>query len=619
MSNDKQFPQRTHLAWRERALNHVAKQNRDILNQWQAEAESQLSDIDGHSEHLSSDKNGEDNNAEMRDATPQRKSDGIVVRTESEESDVQAGKNTTRNGSRKDQITGSAKRPPAAEPLEKNASSHRPAPITSTASESTESEMKAQFYRDYGTFLESIGNSMPPMPSVGGKAIALWDLWKSVISKKVDPIELDWQQIAEDLGFDWIVLESAPDQLRRCYEMHLASFAEFMMDFNESSDEDSTEGDVIAEAERPLPSSPPIRLSLKRVRDMADTISEQTPAKRRILSREDEIPSTPESHNRIPRFQSQEPGTTPTASRRQAQQRGEYKSGVRGRLNVSGRADGVVSDAQTIQLHKQGQRVEPETQDFAFGPDTQPNAVDDLSDQADDSQRVTPSQQLRQESLAESPRKVVQQTPTPNRRIRVLFQQNTSDDEISHATRSARAAQGPNTTQKAQPKRRTLPASFVPATHHINNDNKNKNKPGVRDSDQQQQTSSAPIPETEPRRRPTPPLPPKETPDDIIDRFVSFGYSRDIVLRSLKATSWIIGNAGQVMEMLKQGEPLPQRTTGVWTARDDESLALVFSDTAAANEKEEKKRAKEMRRLQAKHGPEQIALRKRYLLDEIPT
>ncbi|KAI1341099.1 TRF2-interacting telomeric protein/Rap1 C terminal domain-containing protein [Xylariaceae sp. FL0016] len=111
------------------------------------------------------------------------------------------------------------------------------------------------------------------------------------------------------------------------------------------------------------------------------------------------------------------------------------------------------------------------------------------------------------------------------------------------------------------------------------------------------------------------PTPVKETPDEIVDRFLSFGYSEDIILKALKATTWHIGNAGHVMEMLKRGEGLPQRTTGIWTQRDDDGLALLESEDPPRDGKEEKKRAKESRRLEAKHGAEMIAARRMYLFD----
>ncbi|KAI0188776.1 TRF2-interacting telomeric protein/Rap1 C terminal domain-containing protein [Xylaria flabelliformis] len=429
---------------------------------------------------------------------------------------------------------------------------------------------KEQFFRDYNTFLESSGiTDRRIIPSVAGKAISLWDLWQSVRSKKVEVIELDWQQVAEDLGFDWVSIESVPGELQQCYETHLAPFADAMMSFNDFSDEeDPDEDDTDAETEIPLPSSPPVRQSLKRPLSAFSPIHKhlfpQPSPKRRRLDRRDEIPSTPEHITKTWNLRSSSgPDKTPTTS--------------------------------PLDDHRIAKSV-PQTRTRANTPSQQL-----LLEYAE-----SPEAQGVTRTLPASHQKVVQTTPTPRRRTQIFIQSDDSDDDaIPQSSKTTRSARVPLATPLAKQKRRTLPASWVSKSS------------GPADSAalRNGHPSSATVPETEPHRRPTPL---KETPDDIIDHFVSLGYSKNIVLRSLKATSWIIGNAGQVMEMMKQGEPLPPRTTGVWTQRDDESLALVYSNEPPSDAKGEKKRAKEMERLQAKHGPEQIALRKRYLLDEVP-
>ncbi|KAI1419662.1 TRF2-interacting telomeric protein/Rap1 C terminal domain-containing protein [Xylaria sp. FL1777] len=628
-----EFPQRTYLSWRERALNHVAKQNKDQIAQWEFEAGF----------HPSDNEDTPMNTNEKQTSTAEKKaSTGLAVTaSESENVPMQADNGSsegiaTHNGTneggneRKFQDTVSS-------PLHR-ARSTKPSPNTKhpakgdapnySASSPISDKLQlpdngititteGQFYRDYNTFLDSVGVTERRIPSVRGKAIPLWDLWQAVRSKKVETVELDWQQIAEDLGFDWVSMESVPHELQECYEEHLSPFADAMMSFNDSSDEEDSTEDADAEIEQLLPSSPPVLPSLKRALAATGPVYiPQSSPKRRRIDRSHEIPSTPSPvKGNLNSRSLRSSNKTPTNSRINHSSVTESVSGAQTR--PSARKGDDISLLRQSQEHKR--RLEPETQDFDFGPDTQVFTYGEGPDHSDhDSQRgTTPSQQLLLESdttslqtqintpdLSASRQEISQTTPTPHYRIRVPQKPDGSDDDnLQRSTKRSRNTRTPLSPQQAQSKRRVLPPSFT------------SKPPASSIVVQTDQASSTTVPKTESHRKTSPP---EETPDDIIDHFVSLGYSKDIVLRSLKATSWIIGNAGQVMEMLKQGEPLPPRTTGVWTQRDDDSLALVYSHSPPSTTKDERKREKEMKRLQAKHGTEQIALRKRYLLDELP-
>ncbi|KAI0876709.1 TRF2-interacting telomeric protein/Rap1 C terminal domain-containing protein [Hypoxylon argillaceum] len=626
-----EFPQRTYLSWRERALNHVAKQNKDQISQWELEAGfRQNDDDDPPVDNLKDQRNqkGQDRAGANSPVAPQGSKNGMIPASNrlhkkdnthgstEENDDKLAPEVTVLSPTRRTRSVESSPKVPL--PARGSASDHSPPssiPNTPRAQDlGAPVTTKEQFYRDYNIFLESVGITSRRIPSVGGRAIALWDLWQSVRSKKVEIVELDWQQIAEDLGFDWVSMESVPNDLHQCYEEHLAPFADAMMNFNDSSDEnDSSDDDTNAETERPLPSSPPVLPSLKRLFDTTNAAykypSLESSPKRRRLDRGREIPSTPEHGNGRSHLRSlNAPNKTPKSSPLSNYGTVERASRNRVRSSDGNRKDQKIKEG-IAQPQGRKRRFEPETQDFNFAPDTHVDAHDEPLGHSDSiSQRTnTPSQQLLLESDSVSP--TIQHnisTPTPRRSSRVPLQLDGSGENgIHQGSKGTRNALTLPSTQKPQRQGRALPSSWV------------SKSPIAADSTvlQDIQPSSATVPETEPRKRPTPP---KETPDDIIDHFVSLGYSRDTVLRSLKATSWVIGNAGQVMEMLKQGDPLPQRTTGVWTVRDDDSLALVYSKEPPSDVKAEKKRAKEMKRLQAKHGEEQIALRKRYLLDELP-
>lgn len=476
---------------------------------------------------------------------------------------------------------------------------------------------KEQFYRDYNTFLESTGATNRFIPSVGGKAIALWDLWQSVRSQVEEKVAPDWQQVAEDLGFDWISMEVVPNDLQQCYEEHLAPFADAMMSFNESSDEDSDEDNADADAgtERPFPSSPPMLPSSKLppviTSPGCQPLSPNPPTKRRRIDRNHVIPSTPENRNEkshLPLLNN--PDKSLAVSPLNEYRAVESISRSLPQSSVMNGEDGEMDDrVAALPAQRQGRkrRLEPETQDFHFDADTQ--AQMHYEEDNDSQGSPSPSQQLLLESdivtvmmqheasgSATPRQRRVHATPSPRR--------NSNSSGKRRSRESAGAERALTPTPKAHPKPRALPSSW-----------KSKSPTPTAQNGEQSRTVS--LESSPPRKSPTPP---QETPDDVIDHFISLGYDREIVLRALKATSWIVGNAGQVMEMMKQGGTsiLPQRTTGVWTQRDDDALALVFSPQAPADEKEERKRAKEMRRLKAKHGDEQIRMRKTYLLDEVP-
>ncbi|KAI0112392.1 TRF2-interacting telomeric protein/Rap1 C terminal domain-containing protein [Nemania sp. FL0031] len=614
-----EFPQRTYASWRERAVNHVAKQNKDLITQWELEINFRPSDEEDAAMNDVEDQETRATEDKGIPSSPSIKRGGKDARTgvingaiEEDIAHPNISEGDNNQGSEDTilppiQRNASVEPSPTPRPRAKGNVFNYSSPSTPKATDhEAPITTEQQFYRDYNTFLESVGIIDKRIPSVGGRAIALWDLWQSVRSKKVEAAELDWQQIAEDLGFDWVSMESIPDDIRQCYEEHLGPFADAMMNFNDSSDEEDS---ADAETEELLPSSPPVRASLKQPPATTNKAYDhhflQSSPKRRRIDRGYEISSTPEHvngtpHSRPPGDSIKTPTTSPLANHKVAKR----ISRTRAQFNNDNRTgDKVGNGDASPSIHSRGRKrqFEPETQEFAFGPDTQAYTHDEEPGHSNSaSQRdMTPSQQLLLESDAISP--TIQQeatTPTP-RRIRGAPLQ----DSTQAHSKSPRNARTPP-TQKTQRQRRTLPSSWASKSPMASSST----------APQQIQSSYTTVPETEPRRRPTPP---KETPDDIIDHFVSLGYARDSVLRSLRATSWIIGNAGQVMEMLKQGEPLPVRTSGVWTDRDDEALALVYSKEPPADAKAEKKVAREMRRLQAKHGDEQIALRKKYLLDEL--
>ncbi|KAF3068295.1 hypothetical protein GL218_08326 [Daldinia childiae] len=455
---------------------------------------------------------------------------------------------------------------------------------------SSDMSMKEQFLSDYRAYVESENLEFVHWLTIKGRTFELWDLWEAVTSQKVDPSERDWQQIAETLGLNWVQYETVHDEVRDCYEKYLAAYEEYIAafeEFSESSNADTNDDDN----EEPLPSSPPIMPSLKRSFDTHKSPSDHTypqpSPKRRRINRDTEIPSTPDHANLASDLRSQADNGTSLSARRSTQ-----------------RAMSKITE------RNESRDVNPELPVF----ETQVNF--EMESQCN----ITPSQQLYQESdaisldLADaSPTPKVgtrianQGTPTPKRLVRNPFRED-SDDEAAEITTTGHSNDNSvKVTSAEKPKRRSLPKSYA-----------RKSPPGggasasVVASREDMQHSR--LERSQPPRRLSPP---KETPEDIIDRFCSLGYPRGIVLKSLRATTWRLGDAGQVMEILKRGEELPQRTHGVWTQRDDDALELVISNQPPKDDKEKRKRVKARERLEKKHGPELIELRRKYLWEVV--
>ncbi|KAM3065173.1 hypothetical protein ACMFMG_010369 [Clarireedia jacksonii] len=85
----------------------------------------------------------------------------------------------------------------------------------------------------------------------------------------------------------------------------------------------------------------------------------------------------------------------------------------------------------------------------------------------------------------------------------------------------------------------------------------------------------------------------------FIDSRVALGYPEDIVTKALTATTMETGDATVVMEMLRNGAPIPDDMAGVWTKEDDEALGDEEGEG--------------FRRVREKHGEWRIEPRRRFL------
>lgn len=483
-----------------------------------------------------------------------------------------------------------------------------------TQDQETIRDREKSFYNDYQIFTESCGVRFTPWLTIESRSFKIWDLWEAVTSQNTDPEERDWHQISEILGFDWVD-STIPDRLQQEYERHLSAFESSFQDFcdattteddNEDEGEEETGNNENPESELALASSskfPTLKRSFNAHLSSDHVYPQSSPPKRQRISRDIEIPSTPDNVN----------GTSHLR-----QQTSIYDSSPSASRAVQHLVDDESKDMETRDavydlpsLPRRTKKVlEPETQDFRFDPETQEVIFEIEEEEVGTQCNITPSQQLHQESdrierdiasASPTPKAKSQGgstvTPTSRRSNRVGFLPD-SDEEADEVPKPASASRN-------KAKRRSLPKSFSEKsssnieTTSVPSNTQNR---GLLREQRQVLRRQAPA---------------KETPDDVIDRFCSLGYPKDIVLQALRATTWRLGDAGQVMEILKRGEGIPQRAQGVWTQRDDEALELVARGGPPKNEKEERKHQRAQKRLEKKHGPALMELRRKYLWEVV--
>lgn len=496
-------------------------------------------------------------------------------------------------------------------------------------------ESKETFYTFLGGYLESETQVDTPAywPTICGQTFELWSLWKAVMAQKVEPAERDWQQISEELGFDWIQLPNAPDEVRECYEKTLSGFETELLNYRLDEDDEPEEpvdsprpGTMVGFSDGRFNSSPPKQPSLKRSYEVAldsDHVYPDVARKRSRVDRDSEIPSTPDVENGASRLRHPvSAGVSPSDNRLS-------------RLPMSSRSPGKSRGARQMEPEDEEMRdqvsdlpamanvrrvaTEPETQDFRF--DTQVQEEGGLQEEVQD-EEVTPSQQLHSEIIQEAQRRHFQEpgTPTPKRNAKSPFLADDNEDEPNTITPKPQYGKGPNPLLShpellhAKPRPVGVPYRGTPKPSaqarpssselaRLSNRGSASPRHGRSPTPQARAAPSpAPQPQTEAERL-----------GEVVEYWMSLGYSRETARRSLEATTWEPGLAGRLMQMLKNGEAIPTNWEGVWTSRDDENLALVDSAVPPKDDKEARKRARAEDKLMNKHGQERIALRRKWL------
>lgn len=294
-----------------------------------------------------------------------------------------------------------------------------------------------------------------PVPDVwiGGKSVNVWDLWQAVRSQGSTAVR-DWENVAENLGLDWIENPSVTNQLKDAFDKHLGPLEGYWDEMketmdnmpdddefgdvesgdggasgddeasgdgasgddasgNETADEDEGAGDdevppnlasIGPKKLGPRPesvgfaSSPPIVPLLGVLkRKPVDSTTPPRYEKRRRYGLDEEIPCTPASTNkRTVKF-----ADTPTTAQK----------AIGYRQNPHPKSIEPQTQDFSFAEHRsalQPTRAEPETQDFNFGVQEDYHFLDE-----EDS--ASPSQQLRSETNAQALPSLPQALPLKKR------------------------------------------------------------------------------------------------------------------------------------------------------------------------------------------------------------
>lgn len=427
-----------------------------------------------------------------------------------------------------------------------------------------------QQLRQLKEYFEQKGVEQIPWVNVGPKVLGLWDLWQAVKNSEQTMGYPDWELVAESLDLEWSKDRDILNQLQSAFDQNLGEFKALMDSFMVEDDEPTVEvpssqvtSDDISEH---FVSSPPV-VSLKRspqdTTHAMDGVS--TPSKRRRYSRSEVIPCTPSKvHQKV--------GTSP----------GDRLLTSSAMIRSNGRLSSQQLPFPSATVY------EPETQDFRFGTP--------LEVEAD----CSPSEQLRSETSAEM--------------ASVLHREEGSYRQAGQASSS----------QIVTSSRQN---SGIPAARKFSSLSKTVSPPGDVDSDSDeyfatpvarkivtasQDLSKRPVTHKTPLKKATNPAldriqrgplrAAQRTPDSTrqpsatprrpaaepdpggsitregseAERFESMGYSKDEIVRALKATTGDADLVKRVMENLSKGHDIPEQEAVEWSKKDLGELAAAL-------------------------------------------
>ncbi|EHK24955.1 uncharacterized protein TRIVIDRAFT_208667 [Trichoderma virens Gv29-8] len=508
---------------------------------------------------------------------------------------------------------------------------------------------REQFLNDLQDYCEATDRELDTRCIIGNNEVDLWELFCAVSAQDLPPDELDWRQVAEQVGLGWARdSEVIVALLKSSYDRHLADFVEAMMSFEENEEdpeEDIAEGEetVIRDGETAAESRTPrasqtsgVASTLLSNNDNAKSgkrlpdgqLTTPTKLSKRRRTVHTEIPMTPEDKQRTGRRLSA-PASAPG--------------------NLQSIAD---EDEDLPDMDELLQRTSWRNQQRQQSPD-EPD--------------MTPSQQLRSESNSvASPEPIEPGTPTlyysptaaayPHRNDRQLETIQEEDSTTSTPT-------------KPRSKKRELPASFQQPReprymqleerrekrrqleqdrrqrqhqrqqqrleeHQQQELRQEERRREEQQEEEQQQKEQEQEKEQELQRQRwhQDAADSSETDPEVVqqsqEQFVSWkkhyldqGFSEEMIIEAMRRTTMTPGEAMEaVLTSLRDGQGIPSNHEGIWTDRDDAQLKYVVrvgdlrraSGDSGDTRRRKEKAQKMLDRLLFKHDEFRVKLRRKF-------
>lgn len=485
------------------------------------------------------------------------------------------------------------------------------------------------FYDDLHEYMNLANPNINLEPIIGNKQLDLWQLAEAVGSQNVDIDNVDWEQVANHLGYD-DSNQSLLDQLLECWEANLRDFLDFMEEFDKAQQDAAPSADsdhealvnIVGEeedeqtiipstveedndAEPRLPSlALPSWATKKRPFEASPLAAANTFVKRRRLAPDAVVPSTPEELIGIPASVSGKPQQSPSLIRSQRMLRQRH-------LNL----DDTIKDSQD---DTQDRLQSPPRATGARSPELGSFEVSTpVLQRIESAYDITPSQQL--ESEAESP------LARAGKRVTITVPHDEPEDEVQSSHQHSPSPQ-PAASSLHVAKRRALPSSFrnssAPSASQASaqTESVRRHSTALKTTQRQDQGRRA-------LSRGNPPSMARK-PSSIpewAEHYESLGYPRATVNKAMLATTMNPGTlVVTVLESLTQGGGIPPNHAGIWTDRDDGGIHLLLHagddlGRAPLDIEEElmlKRARKEEGRLLRKHGELWTATRKQYWVEK---
>lgn len=448
--------------------------------------------------------------------------------------------------------------------------------------QSSEASPKGTFYQNLDAWIEVEAEGgkkwdVTRWHRIQDRKFELWDLYQAVVEQDCPMDEVDWELVANKLGFDLVALE----ELEGCWDKNLVRFHENAagFDYNEfvGSDVDNTatEEDDSGD-EDASPSS--LNAPTGGADDDFEDESTHRPANP-MTGRADEVSHAEDAPT--PRRSHPSPSLSDRAlpkgslRKRRLGRNSEIRSTPKAHLRPgSRRRDDNPTPSKRRRL-------------FSNAEEQQRIMADTDEDEDEFYEAPTHQRSVPQEANPSSPLVVRSRSHQGS----IIRSSSSSKVHTSRSQSTSRPTSSTHSASKHRALSRAIAREPEPEPHGIGDADESEASEG--DNDEEIQAT--------------------------LEKFERQGYTRDMALDALYWTSLVPALAPVVLGSLEKGDGPPDGLRGIWTRRDDDNLRAVDAvdmnhPTENLTEQNQRRRLKSMmEELLRKHGVEIVEARRQFL------